>query len=195
MLTAYGFGCIKFGGDEYKLSPTFTNISKLGTPQEIIELFRDFIGATSAMSQYLLGVQVLNACCEPMLPESLIGRVKPSVRGNGLVYVQPSHGKPMFEDVITLAHHCLKHGICGAVEQDEDDEPTGEPIKEFDAYHYMELARTHLGLSLDDASNMTMTEFVRMMQIKFPPKRNENRVSKKEEKEMLAWIEEQNKKG
>lgn len=194
MLTAYGFGEIKFGDASYKLSPTFKNISKLGTPKEIIELFRDFVGATSAMSQYLIGVQVLNACCYPQLPEKLIGRVKASVRGKGLVYVQPSHGKPMFDDVIVLAHHCLKHGVCGQIDSD-DEEPEGEPLKEFDAYNYMELARTHLGLSLDDASNMTMTEFVRMMQIKFPPKRNENRVSKKEEREMLAWIEEQNKKG
>ena len=37
MLTRYGFAAIYIDDVEYKLSPTFQNIDKLGTPKEIIE--------------------------------------------------------------------------------------------------------------------------------------------------------------
>ena len=95
----------------------------------------------------------------------------------------------MVSDIITLAEHCLVHGVCGKVES----KGKGEPVTEFDAYSYMELARIHLNLSLDDASRMTMTEFLRLMEAKFPPERNENEASAKDEADLLEWFNSNNK--
>jgi len=165
MLLAYGHAEIEWQGVKYRLAPSFANIAKMGSPVEIVELFKSFITPGADWHKFNIAVIVLNACSDKPIPESLTGRVKFSDRQQKFMYVQPSHGLPMINDVVTLAEHCLLHGICGKVESKGD----GDPLEGFDAYAFMELARVHLDMSPADAANMTMTEFVRLMRAKFPP--------------------------
>lgn len=189
MLLEYGHAEIEWEGVKYRLSPTFANMSKIGSPVEIIEDFKSFISTMNVVHKFNIAINVLNACCDKEIPSSLVGRVQFSERRNKFLYVKPAHSLPMLIDVITLAEHCFLHGICGKT---YNKQSTGEPLKTFDAYEYMELARVHLGLSLSEASNMTMTEFVRMMDAKFPPEKSDQ-LTKEENNELLSWFEEQNK--
>ena len=188
MLTAYGHAEIEWQGDIYRLAPTFSNISKLGSPVEIVELFKSFTSPGAAWHKFNIAVSVLNACCDKPIPESLIGRVKFSDRQQRFMYVQPSHGLPMLHDTIAFAEHLLLHGVCGKVESSGD----GEPMKEFDAYSFIELARVHLDMSRDESASLTMTEFCRVMATKFPPPKQEG-ITVEENDDMLAWFKEQNK--
>lgn len=189
MLTAYGHTKIEWGDKEFILSPSFINIAKIGSPVEIIDVFKQFISSTNIVFKFSIALNVLRCCSEPELPESLTGGVKFSERQDRFMITQPGHGISMISDVIVLAEHCLIHGICGKIER----ESQGEPATEFDAYSFMELARIHLEVSVDDAAKMTMTEFSRLMEAKFPPQKNENIGSLKEQKEMAAWLKNQNK--
>ncbi len=189
MLTAYGHSKIEWGDKTFNLSPTFANIAKIGSPTEIIDTFKSFISASNVVFKFAIALDVLRCCSEPELPEAFTGTLKFSERQQRFMITQPKHGINMINDVIVLAEHCLIHGICGKIER----ESSVEPVTEFDAYSYMELARIHLGLHADDAAKMTMTEFCRLMEAKFPPEKNENIGSRKEQEEMVAWFNEQNK--
>lgn len=189
MLTAYGHTKIEWCDRVFILSPTFANIAKIGTPTEIIDTFKQFISASNLVYKFSIALNILKCCSDIELPDSLTGTVKFSERQQKFMITQPSHGINMINDVIVLAEHCLIHGVCGK----SDKKQSGDPVKEFDAYSFMELARIHLGLSADESAKMTMTEFSRMMDAKFPPQVNENAASEQEQIEMAAWLKKQNK--
>lgn len=191
MLAAYGHVKIEWGDKVFNLVPSFVNIAKLGSPKEIIDTFKDFITSTNLIVKFSIALNILECCSDVEIPRALTGGVKFSDRLNKFLIINPLHGDAMISDVITLAEHCLIHGICGKV---EDKKGNGEPVKEFDAYSFMELARIHLNLSLADASQMTMTEFLRMMEAKFPPEKDprDDRPSLEEEADMLAWFKKNN---
>tara|TARA_R100000951_G_C2639886_1_gene180579 strand:- start:212 stop:787 length:576 start_codon:yes stop_codon:yes gene_type:complete len=189
MLTAYGHVKIEWGEKIFNLSPSFVNIAKLGSPKEIIDTFKDFIASSNLIVKFSIALNVLECCSDKEIPRALTGGVKFSERQQKFLVANPEHGQAMVSDVITLAEHCLIHGVCGKVET----KGKGDAIKEFDAYSYMELARIHLNLSLDDAAQMTMTEFLRLMAAKFPPEKNEDEPTFEEEAELLAWFKSNNK--
>lgn len=187
MLTRYGHGEIKWGGDVYRLSPTLANISKLGTPKEIVDDFKMLL-SSSANWRFAVALNVVNACLDRPIPEVLSGSVHFSEHSKKLLYVKPKHNMPMFNDIIVLAEHCFTHGLVG-------DVPTkgkGSAIDEFDPYEYIELARVHMEMSKNDSADLTMTEFCRMMETKFPPEKNENQATAKQDAELLKWFEENN---
>lgn len=186
MLLAYGHAKMEWQGVEYTLAPTFANIAKIGSPSEIVEDFKSFITTINPAYKFNIALSVLRACCDKDLPEGFTGRT--TFMSGKLKYVQPSHGVNVFSDIITLAEHCLIHGVCGKVKKtDKDESGDSKPIKEFDAYEFMELSRVHLGVSRVEAENLTMTEFIRMMKAKFPEPVDENKASRSEEKSMLDW--------
>ena len=192
MLLSYGHAKLEWLGVEYILSPSFANIAKLGSPSEIVDDFKSFITTTSPVYKFMIALSVLRACCDKDLPEGFAGRIV--FTSGKFKYVQPAHGIDVFSDIITLAEHCLIHGVCGKVKKtDDDDNSKGKPIKEFDAYEFMEMARVHLGMSRGEAENLTMTEFIRMMRAKFPEPIDETKASRSEEKDMLAWYFDKNK--
>lgn len=189
VLTAYGHVKIEWGDRAFNLSPSFVNIAKIGNPKEIIDTFKDFIASNNLIVKFAIALNVLECCSDKEIPRALTGGVKFSERQQKFMLVNPEHGEAMIRDVIILAEHCLIHGVCGKVES----KGKGEPVTEFDAYSFMELARIHLNLSLDDASKMTMTEFLRLMDAKFPPEKNEDEASPEEEADLLAWFTSTNK--
>ncbi len=105
------------------------------------------------------------------------------------MYVKPSHDLDMFNDVIVLAEHLLLHGICGKVE--EKTKGKGEKLDEFDAYEYMEMARINLGQTPEQASNMTMTEFIRLAQRKHPPEKSDA-PDEELDSQLLDWFNDNN---
>ncbi|KLW57553.1 hypothetical protein SK56_02174 [Enterobacter sp. MGH128] len=72
-------------------------------------------------------------------------------------------------DIIVLAQHLMQHGIVGKakVRQLQRHE-TGERTTEFKAFDYISAARSHFGMSRDEASKLTMTEFQMLLAAKYP---------------------------
>lgn len=192
MLTRYGFGAIYIDDKEYKISPTFQNIDKLGTSKEIIETFTSFFNCPSVNWQYHRAVEILQACCEPKLPDKVTGRFRVDERGKMKLVNPPS--ADFMHDIIVLASHCLKYGVVGVTDSESTEE--GEPISEFDVYHFIGLACEHLGRTREQAADMTLTEFMMAWDIKFPEqkKARQERLSKMEQKRLFAYQDELDKK-
>lgn len=169
MLTRYGFGAIHIDDKQYEISPTFQNIDKLGTPKEIIETFTSFFNCPSINWQYHRAVEILQACCEPKLPDKVTGRFRVDERGKMKLINPPS--ADFMHDIIVLASHCLKYGVVGVTDSESTEE--GEPISEFDVYHFIGLACEHLGRTREQAADMTLTEFMMAWDIKFPEQKKE----------------------
>ncbi len=188
MLVNYGHASISWQGEKYTISPTFANIAKIGTPTEIIDDFKSFISTVNVWHKFNISLVVLNACSDKPIPSSLTGSMKFSERQQKFLYSTPAHGLPMLNDIIVLAEHCFLHGVCGK----SNKKGNGDPIDSFDPYEFMELARVHLGLSVEESGNMTMTEFVRMTDAKFPPERN-GEITVKETDDLIDWLENRDK--
>lgn len=185
MLTRYGFGAIHIDDKQYKISPTFQNIVKLGNPKEIIETFTAFFNCPSINWQYHRAVEILQACCEPNLPDKITGRFK--VYENGKMKLINPPSADFMHDIIVLAGHCLRYGIVGVTDEESLEE--GEPIKEFDPYYFIGLATEHLGRTREQAADMTLTEFMMAWDIKFPEQKKEREKAafkKKDTQDLIA---------
>lgn len=185
MLTRYGFGAIYIDDKQHKISPTFQNIAKLGTPKEIIETFMAFFSCPSINWQYHRAVEILQACCEPSLPDKATGRFRVDDRGRMKLVNPPS--TDFMHDIIVLAGHCLRYGIVGVTEEESHEE--GEPIKEFDPYYFIGLATEHLGRTRDQAADMTLTEFMMAWDIKHPEQAKERKEKARKAKALNALME------
>lgn len=169
MLTRYGFGAIYIDDKKHEIRPTFQNIAKLGNPKEIIDSFMAFYNPVNFDCQYYRAVEILQACCEPELPDSAIGFFE--YFDDGTVKAHDAPNDDFIHDVTVLASHCLRYGIVGVT--DEESNEQGEPIKEFDPYYFIGLACEHLGRTREQAADMTLTEFMMAWDIKFPEQKKE----------------------
>lgn len=79
------------------------------------------------------------------------------------------------DDVITLAQHCMYHGLIGdGPEENTSEIREGEYKPTFDVLDFVYSAVAHLGLSESEAWNMTMTGYRAAVRAKTPPnERNE----------------------
>lgn len=176
------------GGKDYLLRPSFEAMTRIGTPEEIVQAYAiihgiEFSQLTEACAstfgrfpewlspsfnraaEKLLStcMQVLQACCDEDLT-SMIGEWK---GWRHCVVYRP--GKMPKNDIIVLAQHLMQHGIVGKakVRQLQRHE-TGERTTEFKAFDYISAARSHFGMSRDEASKLTMTEFQMLLAAKYP---------------------------
>lgn len=170
MKIEYGFAEIKVGNETYELKPTLSNIKNIGSPTDIVNSFTilQYRFAHFVMS-FREAIKILQCCG---LTEELTGWIVFSERSNKSL-IHP--GKISVGEVFILAEHCLRHGVCGIIESDDPDkEKTGEPLKRFDAHSYIVDAIDYLGVSLSEAEEMTMTQFVHLVKAK-----NKNAESRK----------------
>lgn len=160
--TEYGFAEIRIGDEVHSLVPSFFNISKIGTPTEIVQKmydisYRGFL-FTKAFDS---ACEVLHACG---LSFELTGWLHFSERQKKFLVRQ---GILPIEDVFVLAEHCMLHGVIGSVESnDRDKDKKGEPLHEFNIHNYLVDAVEFLGVTMEYAENMTMTQFVKLVKAK-----------------------------
>ena len=189
MLIGYGHAKIEFKEQVFNLIPSFSNMAKLGTPKEIIEIFGFLLDDSPWYVKFDVSLTVLEACAGKALPVELTGKVKVNGWTKEINYFGPKNNLNMLTDVIVLATHCLKHGICGDVETKGGE--SSEKLEEFDAYSYIEMALEHLNASREEAATMTMTEFVRRMRAKYPDnqEKESGKMSQQEVDDLYSWGE------
>ncbi len=158
----YGFAQITKGDQVYSLTPSLINVQKIGTPKEIVDCFQilQFRYAHYILS-FRTAAKILQCCG---IPEKLTGKTVFNERTNKSII---SMGDIHPTEVFILAEHCLLHGVVGFIEDDDEDkEKVGEPLTEFDTHQYIISAVDNLGLSLTEANNITMTQYVRLVKAK-----------------------------
>ena len=163
---------------DYVFIPSFENLSRLGEPAEIIaaysvllsnesyEAMKRFKEPNDYVIQYVLDKQllqlqtakrVLKCCCNDDITD-LIGEKKKK----GLIPEQT---------IYLLAKSLLDYGVAGRAKVRVSQRNENNAYSsEFKITDYINNARVHLGLSLDEAKKLTMTEYILLMSNKFPDK-------------------------
>ncbi|HFI6433354.1 TPA: DUF6246 family protein [Escherichia coli] len=169
-------------GRRYDFNPCFAAMAKIGSDRELVEYFatvhggkypqrlptdsdlRNRIMARCYGEIVQTSIHVLKCCSEdetwPLLGECWF---TPS----GKLRLKP--GLMPTDDVITLAQHCMYHGLIGdGPEEYAGEIREGEYKPTFDVLEFVYSAVAHLGLSESEAWNMTMTGYMAAVRAKTP---------------------------
>ena len=164
ILTSIGEQLVTVGDRSVKFRPSLLAMTRIGTPAEIVQVFAQVCGAPQPYAawrkqQFAAACCVMIACAEDDDISWLIGHVNERFR-----YVR---GVLPLEDIVGLATGLLRHGVVGDV---KPDRPTrGDYVREFDARGIAATAMAHLGLSEQEAWQLTMTGYIGAMRAKYPP--------------------------
>ena len=192
-MIAYGHATIIVDGRKTTLIPSLKNIEKIGTPKEIVDVFKFLSVGINDKLSFVKSMRVLGCCVEKEETslDDIFGGLATSYHGDRVVYTQ---GMQAPETARVIAMHMLRHGICGVCK--ETDKSDAKPIEEFKAVDYITMARRLFDISLEEAKNLTMTEILIMAeQINKESRRNGKAPpDKKEHKETMSWLERVNAK-
>lgn len=164
ILTEIGEIGITAGERQYRLRPSLYAMTQLGDPGEIVRVYASVMADEPHVEQFGDALAVIYACTEDDLSDLFGGMV---ADGEGIQY-EP--GSAPVEHVLPLARCLIRHGVTGALKdlpRKAGQDP--EYVKEFDARAHVSLAIAHLGMSSEQAWQMTMTELVGALRAKFPP--------------------------
>lgn len=190
-LTEIGEMRISLADRSFFFKPSFAAMARIGTGAEIVEIYAKLNGADyvrtmqhleglpfgaqlqvmKTVSRPVFGRHVLSAafiimqcCCEDDI-SVLIGSWRPTPRG--VKYVP---GVMPVGDIITLARNLIEHGVIGKspLKVPQRSESQAKTTSEFNISQYIISARTHFGISREEAEDLSMTEFQQMVKNKFP---------------------------
>ena len=181
LIEAGDVGIYGQGVDPFILRPSLRNIAALGTPAEIVAMFARVMGPVDAADVWgaIMDARiVLWACAEGAVENADV------VLGSGF-----ENGALTAEQVVALARHMLMHGVVGAAQPEASTDT--KPLEEFEAATFASLAVAHLGTSLEDAWDMSMTSLVQALKAKFPNlgKPANGGPSSKELEATMKWFE------
>jgi len=159
-IAAGEFG-VTVDGVEYVFRPSFRALASLGTPDELAAMLDRVQRATKG--GFAAALAALSACCDDESVSDVIGFYRDV--GGKLRYVQK---RLPWEDVYVLGARCLIYGMVGDTKDAKRIKPSDKPPKQFNPAEFASVAMVHLGLSRDDAWNMTMHELQRAMMVKHP---------------------------
>lgn len=191
-LTEIGEMRISLSDRSFFFKPSFRAMNEIGTPKEIVEVYArlngiDYVAPLQHVEYLPFGAQmqvmktiskpvygrhvlsaayiVMQSCCEDDV-SVLIGGWKPTPRG-----VRYVPGIMPVSDIIIIARNLMQHGVIGKspLKVPERMEEQGKKTtNEFHASQYIISARTHFGMTRDEAENLSMTEFQMMIKNKYP---------------------------
>lgn len=200
-------------GREVLLRPSFYAMSSLGTPEEIVEKYAalhaplvlvpiepgmppGLVELATKENQrrakaiwndtFWLAHQVVSACSDEDLTH-FIG--EPGERFNSY---RP--GAMPVEDIVTIARSLMRHGVIGpAPKNREPDAPRqkSDYAAKFDALKYVYKGMSDLGLTEDQAWNMTLSGFAAAMEAKYGESTTEK--DSQDHDDTMAWLEGVNK--
>lgn len=171
-------------GGEYSFAPSFARIAALGHPHEIVSLNAGLYGPQAAeVSSYILAV-----LCEQADPLPLLGwtELDPADSKKRIRY---PGAMPEAEQLL-IARHLMQHGIAGKSRPGKND--GGSYSVTFDAAEYVAVARVHLGMNQADAEALSMTEFHRLLEVKFPDATQDEPPDSAQYEQAMEMIREKN---
>lgn len=179
---------------DYFFRPSFLAMARIGEPKEIVQAFYDLCNdqvtpvIQRAVASYgeqipayvmhyihgglltrpaiMAAHTVLTACCGDDIAE-LIGWIKPG----------RSHKRSMVwrlgimpaQDMIIIAQNLMAHGVVGKAKVRKlQRHEQGSMTSEFHASEYINAARHHFSMSREEAERLTMTEFLLLLNSKYP---------------------------
>jgi hypothetical protein len=159
-----GHFTLEIDNKKYNLTPSFKNMARLANADRLI-IFFDLIHGNIADLATKINVarEILIACSDDESIDKYLIKCK-----KNKPHVKPS--SISINDQIIVAAALMRHGIAGVnAPKYENSGKKGKPLTKFDVYQYVADAKNHFGLTLDEAWNLTMTEFRYHLASKFPP--------------------------
>jgi hypothetical protein len=152
-------------GNYFLFNPSFENIAKIGNPKEIVQYFHWLHNERMCL---LAAMRVMRVCLEhDVYSDKLIGWIDGDK--DSKTFDKRIDGSIPDGELIILARSLMTDGIAGRAK------PTGKSGEgkysdSFDASEFVDAAMVHLGTSAADAWRLTMTQFQRQIEMKFPAK-------------------------
>lgn len=168
---------VSVGAEDYVFRPSFFAIAALGDPGELPGLYAD--SHVQTKKGFTVALAALYQCCDRD-PSGSVGHFK-DVKG-ALRYVA---GAMPVRDVQVLGCKLLYNGMVGAPSKVKN----GGQSSKFDPAEYVGAAVAHLGMSFDEAWQMTMVEFQQAMRSKFPDAEKQDYPTAEEHKALIEAIE------
>lgn len=221
-LTEIGECLISTKKRDYLFRPSFAAMTRIGNPEEIVRVFYDInhdsvtpllsraYEAYGSIPAWLIEhvnktefavkaisaeISVIQACCEDDCSE-LTGELFPSrSRTGALVWCS---GSLSFEKILLVAQSLITHGVIGKAKTRQLQRNEGkEASTEFFAIEYINSARTHFGMTREEAERLTMTEFTMLINSKYPPEKGFTRdeydaVMNEDDRKWQEMIDKQN---
>ena len=166
--TSIGEGVIYIGEAQFLLRPSFRALASIGDPVDIEWTINRVCSAYSALLSGMTPQASAIACCANMIsscsdvPFDLIGEAVEG-RTGGIRWKQ---GRLPWQDVIILAHHCVKWGVQGEPKEKltkaAKKKMAAQEKQDFDPSEFVAIMVDEFGMSGSDAWNSTMTEFQRL---------------------------------
>ncbi|CAI1748053.1 DUF6246 family protein [Serratia entomophila] len=192
-LTEIGEMLISDASRDYFFRPSFGNMSRIGSPAEIVERFAELhtseaprllsaaVAAYGEIPEWLLayinspsfsssaifaGMIVMQACCDDDI-SALVGELRPSKRGKRAFVFR--RGKMPVSDIIVIGQSLITHGIIGKAKiRKLQRHESNSYVNEFNAFEYISAARNHFSMPRAEAELLTMTEFQQLLAAKYP---------------------------
>ena len=171
--TAVGEVAIYVDGQEYILRPSFAAMQELGSPEDIErKLFKcmDALKAEYVTPWDLAACySVIHACGGAEIPDTWVGTIEFNKEDKAYW----TEGAEPPSAMVIIANHLLNFGIMGKpskarLRKAANAKPSANKAL-FDPLEYVGAAIAHLGMNKDDAWNLTMVEFQRAVDAKYPP--------------------------
>lgn len=175
--------CAAPGGAEVVFVPSLGRIATIGTPADIVEV-AGALQSASVTQQVRAARIVLMSCAAEGDPLPLIGWLEHSNWTGGLVDV-PGLMPPA--EMVAIAQHLLMHGLAG---KSRPGGGRGGYAKAFSVAEHIASAVVHLGLSREEAADLTMTELQLMIETKFPDSKPKDVPTRDEYREQMAALKE-----
>lgn len=156
-------------GEEQDLSwafrPSLARIAALASPEGVVELFARLHGDAEEAAESAAAVLTGLADESEHDLGILLGYPEP-INGVGVRHIG---GVMPADERVILARHLMHHGMVGPARPDSQKKAEqGSYCARFDAGEYIAAARVHLGMTLEEAGALSMTEFAQLFEIKFP---------------------------
>lgn len=163
-------GVMDGDGREYILHPSLFNIASIGSPEEIVSTF-----AALHSGGAVTAARVVILCCGGDFE---------------LVGAYGEKGTMPDDEQIIIARHLMQHGVVGNTKKSSGG---GKYSPRFDASEYIDAAMIHFGMSQKDAGDLTMTQFSRMLDMKFPQQKQHEKPTQDDYRELERAIAEKRK--
>ncbi len=196
---------IKVDGRNFLLRPSFLAMSRIGTPEEIVLDFRHLCSAFEVLMGRLDVIRVIQPlwafdCAKHIIECCLVSDDRETdadwlcgeVDYEGATLVREG-GKLDADDVVKIAFSMVRYGISGKPEGKMWKKGSSRPMEEFDPSKLVGIAVSQFNMQPDAAWNLTMVEYQRAFEGKFPDddKGRPEPPTEEEAKACLSWAKQE----
>lgn len=198
LLAKYGDFEFKYNGETFTGKCSFGNLTKLGTPKDII-YYATLIHHYDDEIRYVASRRVLQCFIDKQLPEFNDFFFMPDLDFRGNPTSEPIIDSKQDERtwIEVMAKHCIHHAMTGKVKEGKSSAKS-ESVTEFDPYEFIESAMELLELTKDEAANLSMTEYIARIEAKpwykEAMKKEGGKLTLKQQKDLLDEQREMDKK-